>query len=72
MTSSRLKVVCALRAVFIITRLVGEDKKEADKSSQPLFLTLQTNQFFPLSSFFACSIWYFTCSKPVPPKEFRL
>ena len=27
------------------------DKKEADKSSQPLFLTLQTNQFSPLSSF---------------------
>ncbi len=48
------------------------DKKEADKSSQPLFLTLQTNQFFPLSSFLACSIWYFTWSNPVPPKEFRL
>ena len=48
------------------------DKKEADKSSQPLFLTLQTNQFSPLSSFFAFSIWYFTWSNPVPPKEFRL
>ena len=73
MTSSRLKVVCALtiegRLSSIHYNMLGWRRQERGCQSPNL---LSIYHFLASFAFLATAIWYLTWSNPVPPKEFRL